>query len=756
MTGLVTVGGGTMNGASTNIIFQGGITQTSGTVSITGTATFDTNSQALAGTQSIATVSVASGKVLTNNGTITISTALSGSGTWTQGSSSSVLIGGTSGITALTATASGNTVTYNSTAGSQTIVGTTYENLTIDKTGQTGTLGADTTIQSTGVLTITAGTLQLSTFSLTDNGTASITGTLNDNSATGTNIFVGAVTINSGGIWTETNNPAFTFRGGLTNDSSSGFTSGTGVYTFDTNAQTISGSQSFTITNITNNVTTGNGLTFSGAQPTVTTLTQGSNAVLTFSGSLPTITTLTASASGNTVQYTGSSQAITALSYVNLTVNGSGTATIGGTTSASGTMTVSSAVTNNSTLTVTTALSGASTLTQGASSTLNIAGTSGITGLDASTNTNTVAYTGGTQTIKAVTYSGLTVSASGVKSLAGALTVNGTLSITAGSIDTTSGNSYAMTLSVLSIGASGTLTANASAISVSGNWTNAGAFTAGTSTVTLSLTNATTTVTGTTTWNNLTITNAAAREVDFATASTPIYHVTGLFTVTGHSSARIKLYSDSAGTKWQFHPTGTYSLDYVDVKDGGCQSGAVTMILTNSKSSGNNESCWSVTPILTFSNDQASLGFGTLTTANARYATSDGLGSNSDSIAHTFTIATNAPGGYVLSYIGALPTSGTDTIAACTITNSASGSAGTAQFGISVAPPTTGTVASGYDHSSGSGDWKYVANTTTTLVSSSGAAESDSVAVHYLSNISSVTAAGSYSTSITYILTGTY
>ncbi len=215
-----------------------------------------------------------------------------------------------------------------------------FQNMTSSGTG-TKTLGGDTTVS--GNLVLSAGTLALSTSDFTVTGTSSITGTLNDASTTGTNLFTGAVTINAGGIWNNSGNDAFSFRGGLTNNSVAGFTSGTGVYTFETNAQTISGSQSFTITNLTNNITSGNGLTFSGANPTITTLTQGTNAVLTFSGTMPSITTLAATASGNTVRYTrndGGNQTVKGTSYHNLTIDGLGIKTLGATTSLAGNLNI--------------------------------------------------------------------------------------------------------------------------------------------------------------------------------------------------------------------------------------------------------------------------------------------------------------------------------------------------------------------------------------------------------------------------------
>jgi len=98
-------------------------------------------------------------------------------------------------------------------------------------------------------------------------------------------------------------------------------------------------------------------------------------------------------------------------------------------------------LTNNSTagLTVVSALAGTGQLTQGTSSILNIGGTSAITSLDASASPNEVHYTSTTanQTIKAVTsaYHHLFIDKSGrVGTLAAATTINGNLSVTAGSL----------------------------------------------------------------------------------------------------------------------------------------------------------------------------------------------------------------------------------------------------------------------------------------------------------------------------------
>ncbi len=162
-----------------------------------------------------------------------------------------------------------------------------------------------------------------------------------------------------------------------------------------------------------------------------------------------------------------------------------------------------------------------------------------------------------------------------------------------------------------------------------------------------------------------------------------------------------------------------------------------------------------VDPTLTFANDDAAIGFGTLTSGAARYANAAATGSGSSTVAHTMTIGTNAPTGYTLTYNGGLLTSGANTIAAATITGDADGTPGTAQFGIAAAVTGTGAAAAGYEQ--GSNNWNFVANTTSTLASASGTLSgTDSVAVRYLANIPTTQPAGSYSTSLTYIVTGNF
>lgn len=210
LKGLVTVNGGTLNGTSTSgIQFENGIAQTSGTASITGAVTFQTNSQPLSGTLTFGgAVSIIGAINITNQNTstVTITGNLDGSvsgSTWINDTNSSLLLGGSVFTTAgtLTASASPNTVTYNNTSSGQTVNAATYHHLTIAKTAQTATLGG--AIILNGDLTITSGILDTSgtNYGITIAGDWSNGGTLTPNAGTVTfNKSSGTQTLNTGGV----------------------------------------------------------------------------------------------------------------------------------------------------------------------------------------------------------------------------------------------------------------------------------------------------------------------------------------------------------------------------------------------------------------------------------------------------------------------------------------------------------------------------------------------------------------------------
>ncbi len=246
-------------------------------------------------------------------------------------SSGSITFGGTTGTLTASGAGAPGTVTLNSAStvnftgtGAQTIPVYTYGNLTKSGVGGTATL-ATGTIPIAGTLTVTTGTLQMADSVPTVTGATTVAsgGTLAFNNATGLKTFTGNVTVN--GIWNETAAVAVTYAGSLTNNLT--YTASTGVHTFSGTAQTITGTVS--IPNLTISGTTSNAgtLTVSTALAGASTLTNAANATLNIGGT--SAPTLVATATGNTVNYTGAAQTVLTAGYYNLTLSGSGAKTIG-------------------------------------------------------------------------------------------------------------------------------------------------------------------------------------------------------------------------------------------------------------------------------------------------------------------------------------------------------------------------------------------------------------------------------------------
>ncbi|MEJ0033766.1 MAG: hypothetical protein WDO15_27040 [Bacteroidota bacterium] len=110
-TGATTInsGGTFVNSGNAPVTFRGGITNNGTLTSGTGNYTFDTNSQSLGGSSGITvSTATATGITLTNNTTFTVNASLAGTGGLTQGLATSVLnLGGSSGISSLTASLAG-------------------------------------------------------------------------------------------------------------------------------------------------------------------------------------------------------------------------------------------------------------------------------------------------------------------------------------------------------------------------------------------------------------------------------------------------------------------------------------------------------------------------------------------------------------------------------------------------------------------------------------------------------------------------
>lgn len=157
-SGNVTVDGSWINSANENISMGSNLTVNTGATFTAGSGVYTVSgtSKSIGGT--IAALAIPS---LTVTGTytndidaLTISTALSGTGSFTNAANNFLYIGGTSGITTLIATSAANTVDYYQAGGDQSIHATTYTNLTVTG-GSTKTAAGPVNV--TGVLALTNG-----------------------------------------------------------------------------------------------------------------------------------------------------------------------------------------------------------------------------------------------------------------------------------------------------------------------------------------------------------------------------------------------------------------------------------------------------------------------------------------------------------------------------------------------------------------------------------------------------------------------
>ncbi|MBI3115041.1 MAG: hypothetical protein HYZ09_00935, partial [Candidatus Kerfeldbacteria bacterium] len=316
-----------------------------------------------------------------------------------------------------------------------------------------------------------------------------------------------------------------------------------------------------------------------------------------------------------------------------------------------------------------------------------------------------------------------------------------------------------------------------------GNWTNNDLFTHASGTVVLDGSSQQTVGAGATSFSGLTVTNSSGTDPESspsaifsgnattagtftaATANAKLrFNAGSTYTLQNISfngqatSTRVALRSSTTGTAWNLNVAGTRSVANTDVRDSNACGQAPNIDAsdgTNFDAGGN--SCWDMNT-LTFAISDTSIGFGSLGAAAARWASGDGTGSASDVAAHTLQITTNARNGYAITYNGATLTSGSNTVSAATITDDADGTPGSEQFAIGFQTNGNATIASGYDHNTTASlrDWNFVASTATTAVSETGATATETISAYYLTNISSVTEAGAYTTSLTYIATATF
>lgn len=157
---------------------------------------------------------------------------------------------------------------------------------------------------------------------------------------------------------------------------------------------------------------------------------------------------------------------------------------------------------------------------------------------------------------------------------------------------------------------------------------------------------------------------------------------------------------------------------------------------------------------LTFSLSSTTIGFGTLSTTQVKFANNSNTGTTTPSAAHNVQVSTNSAGGYVVTVKGATLTYGTSTIDAIGASNTAIAT-GTEQFGVRFdASGGSGTVTAPYADTG----FAYAADATTTsqIASSAGASNNTTYSATYVANIAGLTEAGTYTATLTYVGTATY
>ena len=374
----------------------------------------------------------------------------SSGGTLTVANAATLKIGGTNTFpTNYTTRTLGSTSTVDYSGTAQTVTNEAYGNLTLSTSGIKTMPGSALVVAGTLAMSGTASATLLNTLSV--GAFAQSAGTLTDGGFTIT------VTGTGGTVWTKagtfTTTGLVNFTGASPTITGSNFNnlqfSGSGTLSVGTVTVTVAGTFVVSSGNV---AIAGTTITVTGATTVTGTLTHSSTTGTKIYTGLVTVNGTWNNSGNSAITFRGG------LTNLGTFTSGSGTYTFDiNSQSISGTLTIGTVtipttivVLNNNTLTVSTALSGAGTLRQAASSYLYITGTSGITTLDATTNTpNTVDYNGAAQTIHTNNYSNLTVSAAGVKTMAASAAINvaGILTMTNGIIDAITNASVVFTVS---------------------------------------------------------------------------------------------------------------------------------------------------------------------------------------------------------------------------------------------------------------------------------------------------------------------
>jgi hypothetical protein len=516
------VNSGTFTAGSSNITIGAG----TATQSIAGFTTTGTVSMTKTGGVATLAGNVSGGNLTINGtgGTLNLGTGLTHTftGTWTRtngtlnGGSSTLRLGSGFSGTGGTFTASTGTVEYYA-SGIQTIAGVTYNNLTLSGTSAKTTTGATVN----GILSL--------------EGTATTTGTVATYGAAATLQYKG-----TGAQTTGTEFPA-TFAG----------TGGVIIANTSGNAVTLGGAK----------VLSGGPLTINSSAILTT-----NNYALSLAGNFVNSGTFNAGSSNITIGAGTATQSIagfTTTGNVSMTKTG-GTATLTGNVnaanlaiSAAGTLDLGAGLTH----TFTGTWSRTAGTLNGGSSTLKISGSVTATaGFTASTGT--VEYFGTTQTVANLTYNNLTISTSGTKTLAAALTIPATGTLTINNSATLATANYGLIFQGSFVN-NGTLTAGSSTVTISGTAAtqNIGSFTT-TGLVSMTKTAGTATLTGNANGGAFTL-NGSGGTLDLGTGLTHTF--SGAWTRTAGtlngSSSTLRIGGTVTNTAGTFN-AGTGTVEY--------------------------------------------------------------------------------------------------------------------------------------------------------------------------------------------------
>jgi hypothetical protein len=514
--GTKTFGDLTINGTLNNSI--GESVTLSGSLAVNGTLTAGTgaynltgNNKTVSGITTFTIPSINCTGSYTSSAAVTVSTSLSGNGTWINGNGSSLNISGNSTINNLDATAAVNTVTYDG-SGTQTVASGTYYNLTINKPA--GTASDNGVLTITNQLSVTSGIFSISNHTFTVSGGTLINGgTLTFTSPAGSKT-LGDLTMSSG-TWNAAVSRNFTFTGNLAFNGGT-FTANTGTYILSGTSKTVSGTVSIPVVSCSGSYTNNGTVTITSQLSGAGSWTQGSSGILNL-GLVTTnftVSAFSASAASNTVNYTlAGAQNVRNVVYYHLGIAGTGIKTLTANTSILGNLSISS------TLDVSTS-----------NYSITLAGNWSSTGTFVP-RTGTVTFNGtAPQTIfraAGETFNTLTFTNPGLKTLLSDIAANAILTIASGA--------------TLDAGSPGfNITAKQS-------FTNNGTFIAEAGTVTLGGTSAQA-INGTTstTFYNLTLNNSAGGSIAINTQlSNTLTISNGTFTTTGFT---FTLLSDAART----------------------------------------------------------------------------------------------------------------------------------------------------------------------------------------------------------------